>query len=81
MHGANGLLIDQFLKDATNNRLDKYGGSAEGKSRFALEVVGAVVKAVVQKKVGFRISPWMQSNSQFPSFFLHLLVTDMAITI
>lgn len=67
VHGANGLLIDQFLKSATNNRTDEYGGSAKGRSKFALEVLEAVVKAVGQKKVGFRISPWLQSNSQFQS--------------
>lgn len=62
VHGANGLLIDQFLRDATNKRTDDYGGSVEGKSRFALEVMEAVVKAVGQKKVGLRISPWMESS-------------------
>ena len=44
IHGANGYLIDQFLRDGTNHRRDAYGGSIENRVRFALEVVGAVTK-------------------------------------
>ena len=44
LHGANGYLIDQFLRDGTNKRTDAYGGSVENRARFALEVVDAVVK-------------------------------------
>ncbi|KAI0049821.1 FMN-linked oxidoreductase [Auriscalpium vulgare] len=58
IHGANGYLIDQFLKSYTNNRTDEYGGSPEGNARFALEVVEAVVQAVGADKVGLRLSPW-----------------------
>ncbi|EIM88581.1 NADH:flavin oxidoreductase/NADH oxidase [Stereum hirsutum FP-91666 SS1] len=76
VHGANGLLIHQFLRSASNNRTDEYGGSAEGRSKFALEVVEAVVKAVGQNKVGFRISPWLQSNNaseEITSTFTYLI--------
>ncbi|KAJ7807282.1 hypothetical protein B0H14DRAFT_2873658 [Mycena olivaceomarginata] len=58
IHGANGYLIDQFLHPGSNFRTDAYGGSIENRTRFALEVTEAVVKAVGQKKTGFRISPW-----------------------
>ncbi|KAF8215900.1 hypothetical protein K438DRAFT_1926356 [Mycena galopus ATCC 62051] len=58
IHGANGYLIDQFLHPGSNFRTDEYGGSIENRVRFALEVTEAVVKAVGQKKTGFRISPW-----------------------
>lgn len=58
IHGANGYLIDQFLQDVSNSRADEYGGSVENRSRFALEVVDAVVKAVGQKKTAIRFSPW-----------------------
>jgi NADPH2 dehydrogenase len=58
IHGANGYLIDQFLHGRSNTRTDAYGGSVENRVRFALEVTEAVVKAVGQKKTGFRISPW-----------------------
>lgn len=58
IHGANGYLIDQFLQDVTNTRTDEYGGSIENRSRFGLEVVDAVTKAVGAFKVGIRLSPW-----------------------
>lgn len=59
IHGANGYLIDQFLQDTCNNeRTDEYGGSVENRSRFAVEVVKAVVEAVGAEKVGIRLSPW-----------------------
>ena len=44
IHGANGYLIDQFLRDGTNKRADAYGGSIENRTRFALEVVDAIPK-------------------------------------
>ena len=58
IHSANGYLVDQFLQDVSNDRTDEYGGSVENRSRFALEVVDAVVKAVGEKKTGIRFSPW-----------------------
>ncbi|KAL0572076.1 hypothetical protein V5O48_009894 [Marasmius crinis-equi] len=58
IHGANGYLIEQFLKESSNRRTDLYGGSPENQSRFALEVVDAVVKAVGPRKTGLRLSPW-----------------------
>ncbi|KAJ8081503.1 hypothetical protein PM082_007348 [Marasmius tenuissimus] len=58
VHGANGYLIEQFLKEASNRRTDAYGGSAENRARFALEMVDAVVKAVGPRKTGLRLSPW-----------------------
>jgi 2,4-dienoyl-CoA reductase-like NADH-dependent reductase (Old Yellow Enzyme family) len=44
IHGANGFLIDQFLKETSNNRTDEYGGSPENRARFALEVVDGGVR-------------------------------------
>lgn len=58
IHGANGYLIDQFLQDVSNHRTDEYGGSVEGRSRFGLEVVKAVVDAVGAERTGIRVSPW-----------------------
>ncbi|KAK4465797.1 hypothetical protein QBC42DRAFT_108118 [Cladorrhinum samala] len=58
IHGANGYLIDQFLQDTCNKRTDKYGGSVENRSRFALEVVDAVVEAVGAGRTGIRLSPY-----------------------
>ena len=62
IHGANGYLIDQFLKDGTNQRDDAYGGSVENRCRFALEVVDAVVKEIGAGRVGIRLAPVTPSN-------------------
>src|SRR5882757_11513013 len=42
LHGANGYLLDQFLRDGSNRRTDAYGGSIESRTRFPLEVADAV---------------------------------------
>ncbi|KAL1700032.1 hypothetical protein EV121DRAFT_215008 [Schizophyllum commune] len=73
IHGANGYLIDQFLQDVSNTRTDEYGGSIENRSRFGLEVVDAVVKAVGASKTGIRLSPWgkfqdMRMKDPIPQF-------------
>ncbi|HEX4855348.1 MAG TPA: alkene reductase [Limnobacter sp.] len=57
IHGANGYLIDQFLRDGANQRTDEYGGSPENRARFALEVVDAVIAEIGAGKVGIRLSP------------------------
>ena len=44
LHGANGYLVDQFLRDATNLRSDEYGGSAENRTRFLREVLTALIE-------------------------------------
>ncbi|XXG39482.1 hypothetical protein AAC387_Pa01g0429 [Persea americana] len=58
IHGAHGYLIDQFLKDGVNDRTDDYGGSLANRSRFALEVVEAVVNEIGSNRVGIRLSPF-----------------------
>jgi N-ethylmaleimide reductase len=62
VHGANGYLIDQFLRDGTNKRTDDYGGSIENRMRFLLEVVDAVTAAVGAERTGLRISPQNGQN-------------------
>lgn len=57
VHGANGYLIDQFLRDYSNFRKDQYGGSVENRIRFLSEVVESVVAAVGADQVGVRLSP------------------------
>ncbi len=57
IHGANGYLIDQFLRDGTNFRTDRYGGSVENRSRFLLEITEAVTSAWTPGRVGVRLSP------------------------
>ena len=57
LHAANGYLIDQFLRDGTNQRTDKYGGSVENRVRFLTEVTEAVVGVWGPERVGVRLSP------------------------
>ncbi|MDE3177997.1 MAG: alkene reductase [Pseudomonadota bacterium] len=62
LHGANGYLIDQFLRDRTNQRSDAYGGSIDNRLRFALEVVDAVLTVWPATRVGMRIAPVSPAN-------------------
>lgn len=62
VHGANGYLIDQFLRDTPNQRTDGYGGSLENRARFLFEVLTAVIAAVGADKVGLRLSPLNSYN-------------------
>jgi len=57
IHGANGYLVDQFLRDNSNFRGDEYGGSIENRIRFASEVLEAVGDAIGMDRVGIRFSP------------------------
>jgi N-ethylmaleimide reductase len=57
IHAANGYLIDQFLRDGTNQRTDKYGGSIENRARLLVEVTEAVTGVWGADKVGVRLSP------------------------
>ena len=54
LHGANGYLLDQFLRDGSNRRTDAYGGSIENRARFPLEVVDAVTAVWGPQRVGYR---------------------------
>ncbi|KAL6865151.1 hypothetical protein ACP4OV_016302 [Aristida adscensionis] len=58
VHGGNGYLVEQFLKDGVNDRGDAYGGSLENRCRFALEIVAAVAGEVGAHRVGVRLSPF-----------------------
>ncbi|MEW4568529.1 alkene reductase [Tautonia sp. JC769] len=57
IHGANGYLLDQFLRDGTNHRDDAYGGPPENRARLLLEVAEAVVGVWGPDRVGVRLSP------------------------
>ena len=58
IHGANGYLIEQFLRRHTNRRTDAWGGTLEGRLRFPLAVVQACRDVWGTHRVGLRLSPW-----------------------
>lgn len=57
LHGANGYLVDQFLRESTNLRTDRYGGSPENRTRFLREVLEALIGVWGADRVGVRLSP------------------------
>jgi N-ethylmaleimide reductase len=62
IHGANGYLLDQFLKTGANHRRDAYGGSIENRARLLLEVTRAIAGEIGGGKVGIRLSPVTTAN-------------------
>ena len=67
LHGANGYLIDQFLRDGANHRRDEYGGSVQNRVRFLLEVTEAVAGVWGGDRVGVRFSPTSPTNGMHDS--------------
>ena len=62
IHGANGYLIDQFLRSSSNRRDDDYGGSAENRMRFLKEVVEAIGGEIGMDRTALRLSPIGEVN-------------------
>ncbi len=62
VHGANGYLLDEFLRDGSNRRTGPYGGPIENRARLLLEVVDAVISVWGADRVGVRISPLNSYN-------------------
>ncbi|WP_295555255.1 alkene reductase [uncultured Hyphomicrobium sp.] len=58
LHGANGYLIDQFLRDGSNKRTDEYGGPIENRTRFLTEVLAALTSVWSANRIGVRFSPF-----------------------
>lgn len=58
LHGANGYLLEQFIRPNSNQRTDSYGGTIEGRLRFVMEVVRATIDAIGEDRVGIRLSPF-----------------------
>lgn len=67
LHAANGYLIDQFLRDGSNRRTDRYGGPVENRARFLLEVLEAVSGIWGSERVGVRLSPVSAFNDMSDS--------------
>ncbi len=57
LHAANGYLIDQFLRDGSNHRTDRYGGSIENRVRLLREVVEALITEAGADRTAVRLSP------------------------
>ena len=62
LHGANGYLLEQFIRPNSNVRTDQYGGPIENRARFVLEVVDAAIAAIGNDRVGIRLSPYGAVN-------------------
>ena len=77
IHGANGYLIDQFLRDGANQRTDAYGGSIENRTRFLKEVTAAIIGEIGAARTGIRLSPVTPANglsdSNPQALFNHVL--------
>jgi N-ethylmaleimide reductase len=67
VHGANGYLLDEFLRDGSNKRTDQYGGSVENRTRLLIEVIEAVSTVFGSKRVGVRISTLNSYNNMIDS--------------
>ncbi len=67
VHGANGYLIDQFLRDGSNRRADAYGGNVRNRMRLLNEILDAVCAAWPARRVGVRLSPENGFNSMADS--------------
>jgi N-ethylmaleimide reductase len=67
VHGGNGYLIDQFLRDGSNLRTDRYGGSAQNRMRLLNEVLDAVTGVWPVGRVGVRLTPENSFNSMSDS--------------
>jgi len=67
IHAANGYLIDQFLRDGSNQRMDDYGGARENRIRFLLEIVAAITRTWAADRITVRLSPTSPYNSMSDS--------------
>ncbi|WP_020654496.1 alkene reductase [Massilia niastensis] len=66
IHAANCYLLEQFIRDSTNQRTDQYGGSVENRTRFPIEVVKAVAGVWGADRVGVRLSPITRAVGDTP---------------
>ncbi len=67
VHGGNGYLVDQFLRDGTNQRCDEYGGNVANRMRFLNEILDTVTEIYPVDRVGLRLSPENLFNSMSDS--------------
>jgi len=66
VHGANGYLLEQFMRDSINDRTDAYGGSRENRARLVVEVMTAIADEIGAGRTGIRLSPVTPANDAGP---------------
>jgi N-ethylmaleimide reductase len=57
IHSANGFLLDQFLQDGSNHRMDAYGGTIQNRTRLLLEVVDGIIDDIGAERTAVRLAP------------------------
>ncbi len=62
VHGANGYLLDQFLRSGSNHRADAFGGPVQNRARLLIDVMQAIASAIGGGRVGLRLSPVTPAN-------------------
>jgi N-ethylmaleimide reductase len=67
VHMANGYLLDEFLQDGSNKRIDEFGGSIENRAKFPLQVLDGVINVWGKDRVGVRLSPYGTFNDMSDS--------------
>ncbi|MES1162018.1 MAG: alkene reductase, partial [Rhizobacter sp.] len=82
VHGANGYLLEQFMRDSVNDRTDAYGGSRENRARLVVEVMTAIVDEIGAGRTGIRLSPVTPANEtgldSDPQAMFNLVVERLA---
>ncbi len=63
IHGANGYLIDQFLRRSSNHRTDRFGGSKNNRIRFLVDVAEAIADEIGASRTGIRLSPYITQRN------------------
>jgi N-ethylmaleimide reductase len=82
VHGANGYLLEQFMRDSINDRSDAYGGSRENRARLVIEVMTAIADEIGAGRTGIRLSPVTPANDAAldsdPQAMFNLVVERLA---
>lgn len=82
VHGANGYLLEQFMRDSINDRTDAYGGSRENRARLVIEVMTAIADEIGAGRTGIRLSPVTPANDAAldsdPQAMFNLVVEKLA---
>lgn len=66
LHAANGYLLDQFFRSASNHRTDQYGGCAQNRTRILKEILEGLMSVWPPKRLGVRFSPFSHAGGAKP---------------